>query len=128
MGYNRFQIGFVFVEFDLFKPTTFIQNYLYELSYNFDTVLYQFLETGTLDRSLIGIAQRLRFSGFCLYPFHFSFTVPLTSILTYIYGSIFIFLCFMVILAEIYISIYLSVYLSLIHFCNLKQVNFTTTS
>ena len=36
--------------------------------YNFDTVLYQFLETGTSDRCLICIVQNLRFSGFSLYP------------------------------------------------------------
>ena len=49
----------------------------YSFWYNFDTVLYQFLETGTSDRRLICIVQRLRFSGFSLYPFHFSFTVHL---------------------------------------------------
>ena len=42
--------------------------------YNFDTDLYPFLETGTSDRCLIVIVQRLRFSGFT--PFHISFTVP----------------------------------------------------
>ena len=43
------------------------------LWYNFDTVLYEFLETGTLDRSLIYIIQ---VSAYTL--FHFSFTtVPL---------------------------------------------------
>ena len=35
VGYNRFQIGCVFVEYD--KPTTFIQNCIYEFSDNFDT-------------------------------------------------------------------------------------------
>ena len=29
MGYRRFQIGFVFAEYDLFKPTIFIQNLVY---------------------------------------------------------------------------------------------------
>ena len=53
--------------------------YLYEFSYNFATVLYQFLETGTSDRTLIFILQRLRFSGFILYIIHhYSFTVPLS--------------------------------------------------
>ena len=48
--------------------------------YNFDTVLYQFPETGTSDRCLIGLKQLPRFSGFSLYPaFHFSFTVPLRN-------------------------------------------------
>ena len=36
--------------------------------YNFDTVLYQFFETGTSDTCLIYIVQRLRFSGFIRYP------------------------------------------------------------
>ena len=64
-GINRFQIGCVFAEYDLFKPKL----YIYEFSYNFDTVLYQFLETGTSDRCFI--VQRLRFSDFSLY--HLSF-------------------------------------------------------
>ena len=54
--------------------------YIYEFSYDFDTVLDQFLETGTSDRCLIYIVQRLRLSGFLLYPFHFSFTFPLIKI------------------------------------------------
>ena len=29
MGYHRFQIGCLFAEYDLFKPTTFIQNCIY---------------------------------------------------------------------------------------------------
>ena len=33
----------------------------YRFSYYFDTVLYQFLETGTSDRCLLCIVQRLRF-------------------------------------------------------------------
>ena len=44
------------------------------------TVLYQFLETGTSDKSLIGLNQLLKFSGFSRYPFHFSFSVPLRKI------------------------------------------------
>ena len=58
---------------------------IYTIWYNFDTVLYQFLETRTSDRCLICIVQRLRFSGFSLYPLSFflyspfkvTFTVPL---------------------------------------------------
>ena len=57
MGYDRFQIGCIFAEYDLFKPTTYIRTY--EFSYNFDSVLYQFLETGTSDRCLICIVQPL---------------------------------------------------------------------
>ena len=46
----------IFAEYDMFNTTTFIQNciymnlYLYEFWYKFDTGLYQFLETGTSDR------------------------------------------------------------------------------
>ena len=29
VGYSRFQIGCVFIEYDMFKPTTFIQNSIY---------------------------------------------------------------------------------------------------
>ena len=43
VGYRRFQIGFVFAEYDLFKPTTFIQNCVYmNLTYNYDTVYIHF--------------------------------------------------------------------------------------
>ena len=49
--------------------------YIYVL-YNFDTVLYQFLETGTSDRCLICIVQNLRFSGFSLYPLAFFLYSP----------------------------------------------------
>ena len=52
--------------------------HIYEFSYKFDRVLYQFLETGTSDIYLIGIVKCLRFSSFTLYTFHFSFTVPLS--------------------------------------------------
>ena len=41
---------------------------IYTFWYNFDTVLCQFLETGTSDRCRIGIFHLLRFSGFSLYP------------------------------------------------------------
>ena len=44
---------------------------LYTIWYNFDTILYQFLETGTSDRYLINIVQRLRFSVFILDPLSF---------------------------------------------------------
>ena len=40
------------------------------------TVIYQFLETGTLDRCIICIVQRLRFSGFILYPLSFFHYCP----------------------------------------------------
>ena len=49
MGYNRFQIGCVIVEYDLFNTATFIQNLAYV---RFGIILTQFLETGTSDRCL----------------------------------------------------------------------------
>ena len=54
---------------------------IYEFSYKFDTVLYQFLQTGTIDRCLIviGIIQLLRFSGFSRYPNSFFRYSPLKS-------------------------------------------------
>jgi len=47
LGYLRIQIGCIFAEYDLLKPTFFIYIYIYEFSYKFDKVLYQFLETET---------------------------------------------------------------------------------
>ncbi len=54
LGYRRFQIGCVFAEYDLFKPTIFIQKFIYiKFRILFGTVLYQFLETGTFDRKSV---------------------------------------------------------------------------
>jgi len=47
---------------------------------NFDSVLCQFLETGTSDRCLLGIVQLLRFSGFTLYSLSFFLYSPFQSI------------------------------------------------
>ena len=49
---------------------------IYTIWYNFDRVLYQFLETGTSDRRLIGIVQLMRFSGFSLYSLSFFLYSP----------------------------------------------------
>ena len=55
---KRFQIGCVFVEYDLFNTTTFIQNCIYmNFRINLTQFFYQLLERGTSD--------------------HFSCTVPL---------------------------------------------------
>ena len=51
---------------------------IYTIWYNFDTVLYQFLETGTSDRRLI--VQNLRFSGFSLYPLSFFLYSPFNNL------------------------------------------------
>ena len=39
--------------------------------YKFDTVLYQFLETGTSDRTIVGLDELLWYLGFSLYPLSF---------------------------------------------------------
>ena len=49
--------------------------------YNFETVLYQFLETGTLDRTLTGLDQLLKCSSFNLYPLSFFLYSPFTWII-----------------------------------------------
>ena len=50
--------------------------HIYKVWYNFDTVLYQFPETGTSDRCLIGLNQLPRFSGVSLYPLSFFLYSP----------------------------------------------------
>ena len=55
-------------------------SYIYTVWYNFDTVICQFLETGTSDRCLIGIVQLLRFSGFTIYSLSFFLYSPFKSI------------------------------------------------
>ena len=50
--YRRFQIGCVFAKYDLFKK---LESYIKFYINNFDTALYQFLETGTSDITLIGL-------------------------------------------------------------------------
>ncbi len=51
-----------------------IRNQSEKNSYKFDTVLYKFLETGTSDRTLLGLNQLLKY-------FHFSFRVSLNRLL-----------------------------------------------
>ena len=50
VGYSSFQIGCELVENGLFNSYT--KSDTYTFWYNFDTVLYQFLEAGTSDRCL----------------------------------------------------------------------------
>ena len=60
MGYHRFQIGCIFAKFDLFKPTTFIQNCIY-INFRINlTVVYQFLEKGTSDITFMGQNRELK--------------------------------------------------------------------
>ena len=49
--------------------------------YSFDTVLCQFLETGTSERCFKSIVQNLRFSGFILDPLSFFLYSPFKEIL-----------------------------------------------
>ena len=53
--------------------------HIYTFWYNFDTVLYQFLETGTSDRTFVCLNQLLRFSGFSLYPLSFFLYSPFNT-------------------------------------------------
>ena len=55
---------------------SYTKYYIYTFWYNFDTVLCQFLETGTSDRCLSGIVQLLRLTGFSLYPLSFFLYSP----------------------------------------------------
>jgi len=50
--------------------------YKFTFWYYFDTVLCQYLETEIWDSCLIGIVQRLRFSGFTLYTLSFFLSSP----------------------------------------------------
>ena len=52
--------------------------YIYRFSYKFDTVLYQFLETGTSDKTLMGLDQLLKYLGFSPRP---PFIFPLQSLI-----------------------------------------------
>jgi len=67
------QIYSVFAKYDLFES---LITYKYEFWYNFDTVLYQFLETGSSDWTNIDQDQRLKFLGFILYPLSFKLSSP----------------------------------------------------
>jgi len=49
----------------------FSKFYIYEFSYNFNTVLYQFLETGKSDKTFMGHDQELKWLAFSLYPLSF---------------------------------------------------------
>ena len=55
---------------------SYTKSYKYTFWYNFDKVLYQFLETGTSDKCLKCLNQLLRFSGFSL-PLSFFLYSPL---------------------------------------------------
>ena len=48
--------------------------------YNFNTVLYQFLETGTSDKTFMGDDQELKWLAFSLYPLSFFLYIPFNQI------------------------------------------------
>ena len=54
----------------------FSKFYIYELSYNFNTFLYQFLETGTSDKTFMGRDQELKWLAFSLYSLSFFLYSP----------------------------------------------------
>ena len=56
----------------------FSKFYIYEFSYNFNfnTVLNQFLETGTSDKTFMGRDQELKILAFSLYPLSFFLYCP----------------------------------------------------
>ena len=56
----------------------FIPNFINKFSYKFDIVLYQFLKTGTSDRTLMCLDQHLKCLISAYTPFQFSCTVPLS--------------------------------------------------
>ena len=66
-GYRRFQIGCVFAEYNLFKPTIFKQNFIYIIfCKNLTQFKINFLETGTSDGTLRGLDQLLKCLSFSL--------------------------------------------------------------
>ena len=66
----------LFAEYDLLKPRIFCKIYFFQFLFKFDTVLYQFLKTGTLDKTLMGLDQLQRYLGFSLYLLSFFLYSP----------------------------------------------------
>ena len=79
VGYNRFQIGCVTFEYDLFNATTFIKKNLTYVC--FGIILTQFYDNFSSQKHKIDVSQvsfKTQDSQVLSYtPFHFSFTVPL---------------------------------------------------
>ena len=50
------------------------------IGYNFDNVLYQFLEIGTSDRTNIDRDQLIKWLGFSLYPLSFNLNSPVKEL------------------------------------------------
>ncbi len=70
-NYTKIQIGFVFVEYDLFIPTTSIQQYIFM---NFRIDLTRFYINFSRQEHQIDVLYVLSYT-----PFHFSFTAPLSA-------------------------------------------------
>ena len=88
VGYNRFQIGYIFAEYDLFNSTTFIQNCIYT---NFRINLTKFYIIFSRQEHQIEVLYILfkawdsQVSSYT--PFYFSFTVPLNLIFFNTWGE-----------------------------------------
>ena len=85
MGYSQFEIGGVIVEYGLFNTTSLIRNLIcirFGIVLSFDTVLYQFLETGTSDIDVFmyrSTPEILRFHPIPLFIFPFSPLNPIKA-------------------------------------------------
>ena len=63
---------------DKYTALSFVLH-IYEFLYKFDTVLYQFLETGTSDITFMGRDQELKLIAFSLYHLSFFLYTPFKS-------------------------------------------------
>ena len=83
MGYTRFQIGCVFVEYDLLNTTTFTQNFIY---IDFRIIFTQFyinFSRQEHQKDVLYVSfNAWDFQVSSYIPFHFSFTVFLTFQIT----------------------------------------------
>ena len=64
----------------------FSKFYIYEFSYNFNTVLYQFLKIGTSDITFMGHDRELKWLAFSLYRLSFFLYSPFNSFATIMFS------------------------------------------
>ena len=62
--------------------------FIHNFSHKFYTVLYQFLETGKSDRTLMGLDQLIKCLGFSLYPVSFFLYSPFHDTLRQGYNAL----------------------------------------
>ena len=62
--------------------------FIHNFSHKFYTVLYQFLETGKSDRTLMGLDQLIKCLGFSLYPVSFFLYSPFNYTLRQDYNAL----------------------------------------